>query len=446
MQQIGISITTRNREVTAKETISKIRKYAPKGAKIIVVDDASDIPFDGADFRFEHQAGIAKAKNKCFELLEGCEHIFLFDDDCYPKVKDWHLPYVNSQYNHLMYIFGNFSNGKPNGNRRLTEIEDAVIYENPCGCMIYYNRICLDKVGGMDPEYGIWGFEHPDHSVRIYNAGLTPHKFMDVKGSNDLFFSHDKEQTIERSVPTTIRARHIHTNKVKYNNLGKSAHYISYLPPKNLILTCYFTSLIDPQRCEKWTFDEAVLNALFQSIPDKIYCTVLCDEDCGHYEFTTPKHSNPYLAKWIAFKEYLEANPQYDNVFCVDGTDVEVMHNPFYYIVPNKIYCGDENSILDNAWLKNYHPYFIHFIKRYRSMTLLNAGVLGGSRKIVLEFLTEMVRLINTILDCGMTDMALFNYVLRTTFINRIESGRKVTTVFKSFDKENRLKSWFKHK
>jgi len=446
MQQIGIAITTRNREVTAKETIAKIRKYAPKGAKIIIVDDASDIPFDGADFRFEHQAGIAKAKNKCFELLEGCEHIFLFDDDCCPKVKDWHIPYVNSQYNHLMYIFGNFSNGKPNGNRRLTEIEDAVIYENPCGCMIYYNRICLNKVGGMDPEYGIWGFEHPDHSVRIYNAGLTPHKFMDVKGSDDLFFSHDKEQTIERSVPTAIRVRHIHTNKVKYNNLGKSAHYISYLPPKNLILTCYFISLIDPQRGEKWGYNPNALDGLVSSIPNGVDFWCMSESSIRSMHLYSPKHSNPYLAKWIAFKEYLEANPQYDNVFCVDGTDVEVMHNPFDYIMPNKIYCGDENSILDNVWLKNHHPYFIHFIKRYRSMTLLNAGVMGGGRKIVLEFLTEMVRLINTIPDCGMTDMALFNYVLRTTFVNRIESGRKVTTVFKAFDKENKLKSWFKHK
>lgn len=451
MQQIGIAITTRNREATAKETITKIRKYAPKGAKIVIVDDASDKPFEGADFRFENQAGIARAKNKCFELLNDCEHLFLFDDDCWPKVKDWHLPYVNSKHNHLMYIFGNFSNGKPNGNRKEKEIEDAVIYENPCGCMIYYKRVCLDKVGGMDPAYGIWGFEHPDHSVRIHNAGLTPYKFMDIKSSDDLFFSHDKEQTVERSVPTKIRMQHIAKNKRKFESLGKSAHLIPYLPENNLILTCYFTSLVDPQRGEKWEFNEHAIDELYNSMPNGINFKCLMDHgnmlSGGNIERSSPKNDNPYLAKWIAFRDYLISHPEVDNVFLLDGTDVEVLNDPFPHIKKDKLYVGDEPGALNNVWLMRHHNSadFKRFYITHKNAPLLNAGICGGSKGIVLAFLNKLCENIER-MNCGLTDMAVYNYTLYLFFGGSIVHGRQVNTVFKAFDKVNKEGSFFRHK
>ncbi len=38
MQQIGIVITVHNRNESAKKTIQEIRKHAPIGCKIVVVD------------------------------------------------------------------------------------------------------------------------------------------------------------------------------------------------------------------------------------------------------------------------------------------------------------------------------------------------------------------------------------------------------------------------
>ena len=448
MQQIGIGITVHNRHETASKTIEKIRKQAPKGSKIIIVDDASNVPFPNSDFRFDKNVGIAAAKNKCFELLDDCEHIFLFDDDCWPKVKDWHLPYVNSGHNHLMYIFDKLSSGAPNGNKKIKELSNVVIYENPCGCMMYYRKECINAVGGMDTGYGRWGFEHPDHSTRIFNAGLTPFKFMDIKGSDELFYSHDKEQTIERSVPSIVRLQHIARNRKKYERIGDSKHFIPYKKGKNLILTCYFTSLVDPQRGEKWDFDKAVLNALFQSIPDDADCITLCDVDCGHYEYTEPKHANPYLAKWIAFYDYILANNQYDNIFMVDGTDVEVLNSPFHHIEKGIIYAGDENGTIGSCvWLRKHHNNQVlrRFYLAFGRHKLYNAGILGGDRLTVIEFLKIMVDYISTI-DTGLTDMAIFNMTLHKHFQKRVVSGRKVNTVFKAFNNENKEGSWFKHK
>ena len=86
--KIGIGITTHNRYEVFTHTLKKIREFAPLGTKIAIVDDASKAPVPEATYRFNTNVGIAVAKNKCFELLEDCEHIFLFDDDTYPLVNN----------------------------------------------------------------------------------------------------------------------------------------------------------------------------------------------------------------------------------------------------------------------------------------------------------------------------------------------------------------------
>ena len=95
---IGVAITTHNRRDTALQTVATWKRMLPDGAIIIVVDDASVEPYPNADHRFDVNVGIAKAKNKCIELLieRGCDELFLADDDCYPTSLDWWKAYVES--------------------------------------------------------------------------------------------------------------------------------------------------------------------------------------------------------------------------------------------------------------------------------------------------------------------------------------------------------------
>jgi len=184
--RIGIGVTTRNRPEVFADTIKHIRSRAPEGSVIVVVDDASDKPVDGATFRFTRQAGIARAKNKCLELLAdaGCDHLFLFDDDCYPIVDGWWRPYVESPEPHLMYAWGD----------AYFRTDDLIGYAWPKGCMLYVERRVLERVGGMDPVFGTWGLEHASWSDRIHTAGLTTCRYQDVPGSEELFRAHDREQ------------------------------------------------------------------------------------------------------------------------------------------------------------------------------------------------------------------------------------------------------------
>lgn len=197
---IGVGITTHNRGAIAKHTADQWEKYLPAGAKLVIVDDASIIPFEGATFRFEENVGVAQAKNKCLELLDDCEHIFLSDDDCYPKCADWYLPYINSGENHLMFTFDHLKGGQANGYKKMVTTGSIVSYNAPCGCMLFFKNIVLKKLGGFDTKFIKYFYEHPEYSQRIFNAGLTTYPFGDVANSLDLFHSMDWAGEVESSV------------------------------------------------------------------------------------------------------------------------------------------------------------------------------------------------------------------------------------------------------
>lgn len=241
---IGIGITTHNRYGIFKKTYQEIKRFAPSNAKIVVVDDASENPVPEATYRFNKNVGIARAKNKCFELLynAGCEHFFLFDDDCYPVVEGWYEPYVNSREPHLNYIFEEFvGDNKPALNDTLLLYQDSNIkaYSHVRGCMCYYKRICLDVCGGMSPLFGRWGYEHPDLSNRIYNAGLTSFRYMDVPGSSDLFYSRDEHTgNTESTVQGQTRIDCIKKNSQIYDARKDIIEYVEFREKEDIILTC----------------------------------------------------------------------------------------------------------------------------------------------------------------------------------------------------------------
>lgn len=183
--KIGIGITTYgNRKTPALEMI---RKYSPN-AKIVTVDCK----------------GIAKAKNMCLALLDDCEYIFLFDDDCWPIADTWYLDYITSGENHLSYTFGR---------KILNQTDELKECELPCGCMLYINRKCLDVVGGFDEAFEGYSYEHVDYSNRVFNAGLTSAKYMDVSYSHLLIYSMDEHKQIVSSVSQLDRGKGIQANR-----------------------------------------------------------------------------------------------------------------------------------------------------------------------------------------------------------------------------------------
>lgn len=472
---IGIGITTHNRKQTFIDTFSAIENKLPHGARLVVVDDASvssaraywhvmGYSFKYPYYYFDENVGIARAKNKCLELLEDCDHIFLFDDDIYPVVDRWWEPYISSGENHLMYIFKDFATPrKLNDTIELWRNNKIVAWSHARGPMLYLRKEVLQKVGGMNPVYGKWGFEHPDYSNRIFNAGLSSYRYADVIGSDKLFYCHDEHETVVTTVMGKDRLDCIGQNKPVYEANKFSSEYIPYKDKKNIVITTYFTGIPDPQRKESWVWDQSLIAPLYNSVAKHdielhlVYNQPIPSNELSFGSTYIKASHNPYFQRWISIREYLIANREsIGKVFCVDATDVVMIKDPFPHMVYGKLYTGDEPEALGCQWIRNHHKHvkLVEFINTNATLPLLNAGLLGGDVETVIAFLTQLIDFyffaeIDTHYhgrpNCGMTDMATFNYIARTKFSDRLSHGKHVNTKFKANEQDNTI-AWFKHK
>lgn len=482
--KIGVGITTKDRPDLFAQSYKNWLDHIPEGSKLVVIDDASLVPVLDATHRFDTTVGVAAAKNKAFELLADCDHIFLSDDDFWPVVDDWWRPYVESGEPHLMYIFENFATGvKLNDSVKYYDDGKIAAYTHPRGCMMYFRRECLDYVGGMSTEYGRYSYEHPALSNRIYNAGLTRFRFADISNSKGLFYSADEWQKAPSTCVGRERQQLIAKNRDRYHKEYYSKEHIPISPnlevkelqtgDQNLVLTCYFTGVPDPQgrtfECDRMQMILQLSPLMSTVANNKAELTIFHDvnkpesdhpqgvhTDNWHYMFIpqTPQ-INPYFQRWISYREYLIKHRQeLKYVWCVDATDVEMLRDPFPYMKPGILYTGDEPDRISSSWLNRHHknPSLVKFMQNRRNMPLLNAGLLGGDVETVIDFCGKMIDVyanceadakLRRLPDAGLTDMAAFNYVAYTFF--KPEHGPHINTEFKKFETNNTTAMW-RHK
>ena len=188
--KIAICITTKDRPSVMAVTLTCWQAFKPANADIFIVDDGSKDPYPGATFRFETSQGVSAAKNKCLELSEGYDYVFVVDDDTRPMFSGWENPYINSGLKHACYTF----------DRKILDFNwHFISFEKPCGCMLFFTRECVDTAGGWDTRFKGYGMEHVSLSDRIFNMGLTPARYVDAMGAHfnlsdcqTSFTDHDK--------------------------------------------------------------------------------------------------------------------------------------------------------------------------------------------------------------------------------------------------------------
>lgn len=441
---IGVGITTHNRNRLVADTVAKIKALTPN-AKIVVVDDASQqkVFIEGVTtYRFNTNVGIARAKNKCLELLSDCEHIFLFDDDTYPTKEGWFEPYINSPEHHLMYLFDNWANGTPVG-------DDAVIYRDELhrahhharGCMLYVDSVTLATVGGMNTAFGKAMNEHLDWSMRIHNAGLTTFRYMDVVGSEQLIYSADQHQAVATSIDN--RRQHRDGNEHLLAQSATSSEYMPY--GKDVVIACYFANVLDPQRNKTWPVDQQAIEKLKRSVESQGLEFVLI-HNCFDAPNKVSISTTPYFERWLKEWQYLRDRRDINNVFVVDATDVDMVNNPFPHLQNNVLYVGDEpENTLNNQWMLTRHvePTVNRFLRENPKLPLLNCGVVGGNRKLVMQLCRDMY-LYHLEKPQDQTEMGIFNMLLHTKYADIYETGRHITSLFKKF--ERHTDAWFRHK
>lgn len=467
--RVGIAISTHNRAKVLKSTLEQHFKHLPAGALVVVVDDGSKqaaIVPDGVQLiRHEQSLGIVATKNASLKALmdAGCEHLFLWDDDAWPVTNDWYKPYIESPEPHLAYQFLDLA-----GPKKLKDLailhrdERHIAYTAQRGVMLYYHRSVIEKVGGFDPIYGRGMYEHGDLALRIHNAGLTTWAFADVTGSDRLIYSLDEHEAIERSVPQPDRIQLVKRNAGIYNGRRESGYtgFADYRPCKNLVLTTLLTSHPDPQRGIRMKADASLLSSWAGSVRGAD-AVVLADElkqaPTGAQLVGVPDVvMNVYFRRWLHIWHFLRDHPEYTHVWCTDGTDVEMLHQPWQMMEPGRVYVGSEPTLYADEWARKSHPekQYQEFIAAHGHEVMLNAGLLGGSREDVMAFAHGILRLYYRIESyrfwkmehnaAAVGDMLAFGIVAKS-FGDRVVSGPQVHTVFKSNGIGKEL-AWWRHK
>ncbi|NUU68431.1 glycosyltransferase family 2 protein [Enterobacteriaceae bacterium BIT-l23] len=467
--KIGIAITTHNRPQVLANSLEQHRKHLPTGAVVFVIDDGSNPPAKVPDWckliRHDKSLGIVASKNASLECLmdSGCEHLFLWDDDAYAIADNWHLPYIESPEPHLAYQFLDLA-----GPRKLRDIavlyqdEQHIAYTGQRGVMLYYHRSAIERVGGFDLIYGRGMYEHGDLAMRIHNAGLTTWAFADVVGSEKLIHSLDEHEAVNRSVSRDDREELVKRNAGIHNSRRDSGYtgYAEYRRQRDVVITSLLTSQPDPQRGTKMEPDPSLLEKWAKSIrgADRV---VLADElkqaTHGAEVVTVPDvEMSVYFQRWLHIYRYLREHPEYRFVWCTDGTDVEMLREPWQDMQPGVIYVGSEAKTYADEWMRKSHhgTAYSEFMEANRHSTLLNAGLLGGSRADVMEFAHRVIRLYFSIesnrfwgkeaAPATPFDMCAFGIVAHS-FGDRVVHGPVVNTVFKTsgFGKEC---AWWMHK
>jgi glycosyltransferase involved in cell wall biosynthesis len=213
--KIGLGLVTYN----APEKIKRSAFSVSGVDKFIIVNDGTEYPADcypkGA-FVIQHPKNlkVAQTKNDALKYLmdQGCEHIFLMEDDVIIKDPGVFAKYIEaaecSGILHLNYAYQGPHNFRPQINKEKKEgllartfnereaIADPLAFINfdktnivalhrACvGAFSYFHRSVIEKSGYFDISFkNSW--EHIDHTYRIIKDGFHPPFgwFADIKDS-----------------------------------------------------------------------------------------------------------------------------------------------------------------------------------------------------------------------------------------------------------------------
>ena len=166
--------------------------------------------------------GVGRSKNTALQYLldQGCEHIFLIEDDVFIKQTSVFETYVDasliSGVQHLNFSqhgrMNKTGDGFPKsvGSVVYGKTVTIPLYRHCVGAFSYYSRRCLMASGLMDVGYRN-ALEHVDHTLEIINHSMHPPFwfFADIVNSSD--YIGDEEWSLEQS---TISSSEDHNDNV----------------------------------------------------------------------------------------------------------------------------------------------------------------------------------------------------------------------------------------
>jgi len=163
--------------------------------------------------------GVAARKNECLRALQDCDHIFLFDDDCYPIKKGWEEFFIKSGQKHLLFLDHKLHN---NWGTATTSSAVIDVYSDCGGVFMYMTKAAVERVGAFNEGFKLWGFEHAEYSIRI----LGEHgNYPMLRGTEEYLYSEDYSNPEHiSSITNTEKTKLIRQNQPLFFEGVKKEH------------------------------------------------------------------------------------------------------------------------------------------------------------------------------------------------------------------------------
>jgi hypothetical protein len=224
---IGVGMVTYNAPDRIKQSAATIPTWVKH---FVIVNDGT--PYDPSVYpehakviQHETNKSVGQAKNSAIRYLleDGCEHIFIMEDDVLLQSEVVFDAYIKasliSGIKHLNYALQGPANKKgakgfenledrakqenltePNPRQVLKYSEgiEIALYPNCVGAFSYYQREVLESIGGFDDFYkNAW--EHVDHTMEAFKKGFTTPYWWFADINNSWLYITDIEGCIENS-------------------------------------------------------------------------------------------------------------------------------------------------------------------------------------------------------------------------------------------------------
>lgn len=215
--------------------------------------------------------------------------------------------------------------------------------------------------------------------------------------------------------------------------------YAGHGGPALIVVTCLLTAQPDPQRHTTLPADPALLDTLRSSVTSKGFeLHVLADspldiDDPLVTVHPVPPGGNPYFHRWAVIADFI-ADRDDEWVWCVDGTDTELLERPAPGM--DVLHIGSEPLPLGCSWMRATNPRFAAWIDEHADRPLLNPGITGGPASTVSWF----ARAVAAEEGDDMTDMGAANF--HAYHLPHV-TGAPVHTEYRAHETAG---AWWRHK
>jgi len=229
--KVGVGIITCNRPDYLRNLLNTLPKeHENKIDHLVIINDGT--PFTDFDLSFgecvdnEVNIGVGKSKNKAMQHLldQGCDYIFIIEDDTLIKDKDIFEAYIKaskitgiqhfnfgpgtpfnrrqsiSNYDlHNRHLLDNTSTPNPKLTIEYNSDIKVDLYEHVAGVFSFFTKKILQQVGLNDQRYkNAW--EHVDHTYRIIKENGHPPFWWFVDIHDSVKYLSIPSDSIDRSI------------------------------------------------------------------------------------------------------------------------------------------------------------------------------------------------------------------------------------------------------